>query len=69
MKNILQEMIGKTPEELSGETLKLFKAIMTIADENDKLRDQISDMDFEYQKLEDSFAKYKKKVEKDGKEK
>lgn len=51
MKNKLQEMIGKTPEELNGETLKLYNAIMKIADENDILREQIADMDLEYQKL------------------
>lgn len=34
---ILEELIGSKPEELSGETKRLFEAIMKIADERDEL--------------------------------
>lgn len=39
MEEELKEMLGKRPDELEGETLKLFKAIMKIADERDKLEE------------------------------
>ena len=35
--NKLKEMLGKRPDELEGETLKLFESIMKIADERDEL--------------------------------
>lgn len=38
MEEKLKDMLGKKPEELEGETLKLFEAIMKIADERDELR-------------------------------
>lgn len=39
MEEELKEMLGKRPDELEGKTLKLFKAIMKIADERDKLEE------------------------------
>lgn len=39
MEEELKEMLGKRPDELEGETLKLFKAIMKIADERDELEE------------------------------
>ena len=38
MEEDLKEMLGKRPDELEGETLKLFNAIMKIADERDELK-------------------------------
>lgn len=38
MEEQLKEMLGKRPDELEGETLKLFEAIMKIADERDELK-------------------------------
>ena len=38
MEEELKEMLGKRPDELEGETLKLFNAIMKIADERDELK-------------------------------
>lgn len=57
MKNgedILKEMLGKRPDELEGETLKLFEAIMKIADERDKLKAEIEKKD----KIIDLMAEY-----------
>lgn len=34
---ILEELIGSKPEELTGEAKRLFEAIMKIADERDEL--------------------------------
>lgn len=39
MEEELKEMLGKRPDELEGETLKLFKAIIKIADERDELEE------------------------------
>lgn len=39
MEEELKEMLSKRPDELEGETLKLFKAIMKIADERDELKE------------------------------
>lgn len=36
--NKLKEMLGKRPDELEGETLKLFEAIMKIVNERDELK-------------------------------
>lgn len=38
MEEELKEMLGKRPDELEGETLRLFNAIMKIADERDELK-------------------------------
>lgn len=39
MEEELKKMLGKRPDELEGETLKLFNAIMKIADERDELEE------------------------------
>lgn len=66
MEEKLKEMLGKRPNELEGETLKLFKAIMKIADERDeleeiekshrkengKLRERVKELEEENQQLE-----------------
>ena len=51
MEEKLKEMLGKRPEELEGETLKLFEAIMKIADERDELRVRNKELEEENESL------------------
>lgn len=66
MEKMLKDMLDKQPDELTGETKKLFEAIMKIADERDRLKKEnkklISD-NLEYQRTQDIFDKrtYRKK--------
>lgn len=47
MEENLKEMLGKRPDELEEETLKLFNAIMKIADERDELESKCKELEEE----------------------
>lgn len=49
--NKLKEMLGKRPDELEGETLKLFETIMKIADERDELKEKNKELEKENEDL------------------
>lgn len=66
MEEQLKEMLGKRPDELEGETLKLFEAIMKIADERDKLKTENEELEKEMTDFRDCWLhkdKIREKIE------
>lgn len=57
---ILDELQGVRPEKLTGEAKKLFEAIMRIADDRDKLKQEFDAVDNECSRLEQKEIKLEK---------
>ena len=55
MEEDLKEMLGKRPDELKGETLELFKAIMKIADERDELKAKCKELEEELNSVKEIY--------------
>lgn len=64
---VLDEMQGVRPEKLNGEGKRLFEAVMSIADERDKLKEENKELKIQrdyykarYLEFNDAFINFKK---------
>lgn len=53
---VLDEMQGLRPEQLKGESQKLFEAIMLIADERDELKKELKQKDKQIERYQNMLA-------------